>query len=264
MEVAQLNDDSKIQLDSLQNSLELQMQQEKQQQLHLSQQNQLQLWLLISLTLLALAVFLLLLLLSKQKKSRLGALVQLPQWRSFTELLQHHHQAKIHGHLVVILLEQTQLLLSKGIQQVASDLETFRSALDQALFWVEQDQEYWLYCTSEQQAAELQHQLLQLLPADYQAHSAVLPLHALLSRRICEKDLDALRELVWYSLFLAKQQGIQGALQFNYQCNQNRPCSWQADNLRQDLFNAISLGILKVQVNGVSLSDRLQQQLAQI
>jgi tetratricopeptide (TPR) repeat protein len=264
LEVAQLNDDSKIQLDSLQNSLELQMQQEKQQQLHLSQKNQLQLWLLISLTLLALAVFLLLLLLSKQKKSRLGALVQLSQWRSFTELLQHHHQAKIHGHLVVILLEQTQLLLSKGIQQVASDLETFRSTLDQALFWVEQDQEFWLYCTSEQQATELQQQLLQLLPADYQAHSAVLPLHALLSRRICEKDLDALRELVWYSLFLAKQQGIEGALQFNYQCNQNRPCSWQADNLRQDLFNAISLGILDIQVNGISLSEQLQQQLAQI
>ncbi|CAI3804591.1 tetratricopeptide repeat protein [Rheinheimera sp. MM224] len=69
LEVAQLNDTSKIQLDSLQTSLELQLQQEKQQQQHLDQQNQLKQWLLITLTLLALAVFMLLLLLSKQKKT---------------------------------------------------------------------------------------------------------------------------------------------------------------------------------------------------
>lgn len=264
LEVAQLNDSSKIQLDSLQTSLELQLQQEKQQELHIGQQNQLKQWLLITLTLLALAVFMLLLLLSKQKKARYGTLVQVSQWRSFTELLLHHHQAKMQGQLVVIVLEQTPALLNKGIQHTKADLAQFRAGLDQSLFWLEQEQEFWLYCTSEQQAAELQHQLLLAIPADYVAHSAVLPLHALLSKRICEQDLDALRELVWYSLFLAQQQGFNGALAFNYQCQQNRPCSWQTDNLRQDLFNAISLGILKVQVNGVSLSDQLQQQLGQI
>ncbi len=264
LEVAQLNDTSKIQLDSLQSSLELQMQQEKQQQLHITQQNQLKQWLLISLTLLAASVFMLLLLLSKQKKVRSGPLMQVPQWRSFTELLLHHHRAKTQGQLLVIMPTLSQSMLSKGVQQVTSDFARFRTNLDQAVFWVEQDQEFWLYCASEQQALELQHQLLQDLPADYRAHSAVLPLHALLSTRICEQDLDALRELVWYSLFLAQQQGLHQPLELHYQCNQNRPCAWQADQLRQDLFNAISLGLLEVQANGVSLSAKLQQQLAQI
>lgn len=264
LEIAQLNDDSKIQLDSLQSSLELQIQQEKQEQLHLSEQSQLRQWLLISLALLAVAVLMLLLLLNKQKKGRSGTFTQVPQWRSFTELLLHHHKAKPQGQLLVVVLEQTPALLSKGVHQVMSELAAFRATLGQALFWVEQDQEFWLYCLSEQQATELQHQLLQAVPADYQAHCALLPLHALLSKRISEQDLDALRELVWYSLYLAKQQGIEGALEFNYQCNQSRPCAWQTENLRQDLFNAISLGILNVQVNGVSLSEQLKQQLAQI
>lgn len=240
------------------------MQQEKQQQLHITQQNQLKQWLLISLTLLAASVFMLLLLLSKQKKVRSGPLMQVPQWRSFTELLLHHHRAKTQGQLLVIMPTLSQSMLSKGVQQVTSDFAQFRTNLDQAVFWVEQDQEFWLYCASEQQALELQHQLLQDLPAGYQAHSAVLPLHALLSTRICEQDLDALRELVWYSLFLAQQQGLHQSLELRYQCNQNRPCAWQADQLRQDLFNAISLGLLEVQANGVSLSAKLQQQLAQI
>ncbi|WP_233078789.1 tetratricopeptide repeat protein [Rheinheimera soli] len=264
LEIAQLNDDSKLQLDSLQSSLELQMQQEKQQQVHQAQQQQLRQWLLISLALLAITFFGLLLVLNKQKKTSSGTLVQQPQWRSFTELMLHHHKAKTQGQLLVVIPAQTNALLSKGIQQVSSDFVQFRTLLDQALFWVEQDQEFWLYCASEQKAHELQHQLLQSLASDYQAHSAVLPLHSLLSERICEQDLDALRELVWYSLFLAQQQGLQGAIEFHYQCNQSRPCAWQAENLRQDLFNAISLGLLEVQANGISLTDKLQQQLAQI
>lgn len=264
LEVAQLNDDSKIQLDSLQSSLELQMQQEKQQQLHIARHKQLQQWLLISLALLAFALFGLLLSLSKQKKGRAGSIVQQMQWRSFTELMLHHHRTKTQGQLLVVIPAQTNALLSKGILQVTADFAQFRALLDQALFWVEQDQEFWLYCASEQEAHQLQHQLLQTLSSDYLAHSAVLPLHALLSTRICQQDLDALRELVWYSLFLAQQQGLQGALEIHYQCNQNRPCAWQPENLRQDLFNAISLGLLEVQANGISLSDKLQQQLAQI
>lgn len=264
LEIAQLNDDSKIQLDSLQSSLELQMQQEKQQQLHIARHKQLQQWLLISLALLAIALFSLLWSWSKQKKNRAGSTVQQPQWRSFTELLLHHHRVKTQGHLLVVIPAQATALMNRGIQQVNTDLVQFRAILDQALFWVEQEQEFWLYCASQQSAYEVQQQLLQSLPSDYQPYSAVLPLHDLLSQRICEQDLDALRELIWYSLFLAQQQGLQGALEFHYQCNQNRPCAWQTDNLRQDLFNAISLGLLEVQANGTSLSDKLQQQLAQI
>lgn len=264
LEVAELNDTSKIQLDNLQSSLELQLQQEKQQELHFSQQTQLKQWLWMSLMLLALTAFALLLLLSKQKKNRSGALIQLPQWRSFTELVLHHHKAKTQGHLLLVMPMQTHALLAKGLQQVRADLEALRASLDQALFWVEQDQEFWLYCTSEQHAAELQQQLIQSLPTDYQTHSAILPLHALLSDRSCQQDFDALRELVWYSLYLAEQQGLQGAIRLDYQCHQNRPCAWQTEQLRQDLFNAISLGLLEIQANGVSLSAKLQRQLAHI
>jgi tetratricopeptide (TPR) repeat protein len=264
LEVAELNDTSKVQLDNLQSSLALQMQQEKQQQLHITQQTQLKQWLLLSAALLAFAVFMLILLYGRQKKVQANALIQAPQWRGFTELLLHHHKAKTQGQLLVVLPTQDAVLLSKGVQQVATDLQRFRALLDKAVFWVEQDQEFWLYCSSEQQAGELQQQLLQVVPVAYKTHSAIFPLHALLSKRINEQDLDALRELLWYGLFLAQQQGLQGNLAFSYQCQQSRPCSWQADNLRQDLFNAISLGLLAVQVNGVSLSDKLQKQLAQI
>ncbi|RVT45699.1 tetratricopeptide repeat protein [Rheinheimera sediminis] len=264
LEIAQLNDDSKIQLDSLQSSLELQMQQEKQQQMSKEQQSQLQQWLFISLALLAITLLALLFFLSKQKKNRSNKLIQQPQWRSFTELLLHHHGLKTQGKLLVISPGQTTVMLKKGVQQVNSDLIQFRSLLDQALFWVEQDQEFWLYCESEQQSRDLQHQLLRSLPSDYQADCAAFPLHALLSEPMSEKDLDALRELYWYSLYLAQQQGLQGALQIHYYCHQNRPCSWQTDNLRQDLFNAMSLGLLEVHANDISLSDKLQQQLAQI
>lgn len=264
LEVATLNDNSKIQLDNLQSSLELQIQQEKQQELHLAKQQQLKQWLLISLVLLAVAIVILLLVLGKQKKQRSGTTQQLTQWRSFTELLLHHHKAKPLGHLLVLLPAQSPALLAKGIQQVTADFAQFRIVLEQAVFWVEQDQEFWLYCASEQQAVELQQLLLKSLPASYLVHSAVLPLHALLSKRIGQQDLDALRELFWYSLYLAQQQGMQGPLELNYKCQQDRPCAWQAENLRQDLFNAISLGLLHVEANGVSLSEKLQQQLAQI
>lgn len=264
LEVAQLSDTSKIQLDSLQSSLELQVQQDKLQQKRITEQKQLKLWLMISLVLLAVALFALLFLFSRQRKSRAGSLMQVAQWRSFTELLLHHHHGKSHGQLLVLMPAQKQAMLNKGPHQVTVDLMPFRALLDHALFWVEQDQEYWLYCASEQEAVDLQHQLLEKIPADYQSHSAVLPLHALLSRRICEQDLDALRELVWYSLYLAQQQGLGGALEFKFHCNQNRPCAWQKDNLRQDLFNAISLNLLNIRANGVSLSEKLQQELAQI
>lgn len=264
LEVAELNDTSKVQLDNLQSSLALQMQQEKQQQLHLAQQTQLKQWLLLSAALLVIAVFTLILLLGRQKKVRSNSLIQAPQWRGFTELLLHHHKAKTQGQLLAIVPALTYALQHKGVQQVTADLQSFRTLLDQAVFWVEQDQEFWLYCSSEQQALELQQQLLESLPPSYLAHSAIFPLHALLSKRMTEQDLDALRELFWYSLHLAQQQGLNGALTFSYQCQHSRPCSWQADNLRQDIFNAISLGLLAVQANGVSLSDKLQKQLAQI
>jgi hypothetical protein len=264
LEVAELNDTSKVQLDNLQSSLALQMQQEKQQQLHITQQTQLKQWLLLSAALLAFAVFMLILLYGRQKKVQANALIQAPQWRGFTELLLHHHKSKTSGQLLAIVPAQATILLNKGVQHVMTDLQEFRTLLDKAMFWVEQEQEFWLYCSSEQQALELQHKLLASLPPGYQTHSAIFPLHTLLSKRITEQDVDALRELLWYSLFLAQQQGLQGALTFSYQCKQNRPCSWQADNLRQDIFNAISLGLLAVQVNDVSLSDKLQKQLAQI
>ena len=264
LEVEQLNDTSKIQLDNLQSSLELQLQQEKQQQLHLTQQAKLKRWLLLSATCAVVLLLVLLFVLYRQKKNRPKALVQMPQWRGFTDLLLYHHKTKTQGHLLVIIPALTQVALKQGLQQVKADLATFRSVLEQSLFWVEQDQEFWLYCSSERQAVALQRQLLQNLPAHYQAHSALLGLHALLSEHIAEADIDALRELVWYSLHLAEQQGVQGAVQLSYQCHQQRPCAWQAEQLRKDLFNAISLGLMDVQANGVSLSAKLQQQLTEI
>lgn len=264
LEIAELNDTSKIQLDSLQSSLEFQMQQEKLQQENLQQQRQLKIWLVASLLLFSLTLIVLLVVLKTRKKSGSAQTSLVQQWRHFTQLLQHYHKAKHQGHLLVIYSDQTPAALAKGLRQVSADFTLFRQQLDKAIFWVEQDQEFWLYCASKQQASELQQLLLDSVAENYQLHSALLPLHELLSGRTNLSDFDALRELFWYSLHLAQQQGIPGALELDYHCRQNRPCSWSNENLRQDLFNAISLGLLEIKANGISLSDSLQRQLAQI
>lgn len=263
LEIAGLNDSSKVQLDSLKSSLELQIQQEELQKQNIAKQSQLKQWLLASLVMLLIAVTALIVLFNKQKKN-LTSTMQQPQWSSFTELLQHSHKARPAGHLLVFLLDLKAPLLRKGLQQVNTELAAFKAELDQALFWAEQDQEFWLYCETEQAAVKLQQKLQKLLPQAYTLHSALLPLHNLLSEQMHAKDPDALRELVWYSLYLAQQQGIEGKLQLNFHSNQARPCAWQAENLRQDLFNAISLGLLELTVNGVSLTEKLKQQLVQL
>jgi hypothetical protein len=61
-----------------------------------------------------------------------------------------------------------------------------------------------------------------------------------------EADLNGLRELVWYSW--QQQAAAAGQiLHFSLTATQPAPCSWQADNLRQDINNALTLGLLQLQ-----------------
>lgn len=71
-------------------------------------------------------------------------------------------------------------------------------------------------------------------------------LETLLGHDWQEADLYGLRELVWYSW---QQQVAAPAqiLHFQLTATQPAPCSWQADNLRQDINNALTLGLLRLQ-----------------
>lgn len=61
-----------------------------------------------------------------------------------------------------------------------------------------------------------------------------------------DNDVNGLRELVWYSW--QQQQAQPGQLlHFILTARQQVPCSWQADNLRQDISNALALGLLDLQ-----------------
>lgn len=75
-----------------------------------------------------------------------------------------------------------------------------------------------------------QGELSQLLPNDWQ-----------------DADINGLRELVWHDW---QQQPAEPASLLHYHCetSQQAPCSWQAFNLRQDISNAQSLGLLKLQI----------------
>ena len=68
-------------------------------------------------------------------------------------------------------------------------------------------------------------------------------LASLLGHHWQEADLDGLRELIWYSWQQKKAEPAQ-LLHFTVKATQTEPCSWQADNLRQDISNALTLGLL--------------------
>ena len=70
-------------------------------------------------------------------------------------------------------------------------------------------------------------------------------LTALLGHDWQEADINGLRELVWYS-WQQQQANAGELLHFELSASQQVPCSWQADNLRQDISNALALGLLQL------------------
>ena len=71
-------------------------------------------------------------------------------------------------------------------------------------------------------------------------------LTALLGQDWQEQDINGLRELVWYS-WQQQQANAGELLHFALSASQQVPCSWQAENLRQDISNALALGLLDLQ-----------------
>ncbi|MDZ7868685.1 MAG: hypothetical protein U5L02_05675 [Rheinheimera sp.] len=70
-------------------------------------------------------------------------------------------------------------------------------------------------------------------------------LTALLGNDWQDTDINGLRELVWYS-WQQQQANAGEILHFELSTSQQVPCSWQAENLRQDISNALALGLLNL------------------
>jgi hypothetical protein len=109
---------------------------------------------------------------------------------------------------------------------------------------------------------ELEHQLHELL----QQHRTTLPsqptlfsfsaqLQPLLGEFWQPADLAGLRELIWLSWQLAaQQQKAQPFYRVQLTCSQVNPCSWQTENVRADIHNALRLGLLSITCNDQRLT----------
>jgi hypothetical protein len=68
-------------------------------------------------------------------------------------------------------------------------------------------------------------------------------------------DLAGLRELIWLSWQLAsQQQKAQHLYRVKLQCSQPNPCSWQTENVRADINNALRLGLISLSCNDLPLA----------
>lgn len=117
-------------------------------------------------------------------------------------------------------------------------------------------------CPPEQLAA-LQQQLQaavtlirRQLPNQPKIYSFLTPLSPLLGKQWPVQELSGVRELVWLSWDLAARQQS-NAEQFRVEaaCLQTTPCSWQTEDVRADLMNALRLDLLQLRCNGETLDN---------
>lgn len=111
-------------------------------------------------------------------------------------------------------------------------------------------------CPPEQLAA-LQQQLQaavtlirRQLPTQPKIYSCVTALTPLLGKQWPVQELAGIRELVWLSWAQAtEQQNTADHYQVEVQCLQPNPCSWQTEDVRADLINALRLDLLRISCN---------------
>lgn len=93
------------------------------------------------------------------------------------------------------------------------------------------------------------------LPSQPTLFSFTTPLQPLLGEYWQPADLAGLRELVWLSWQLAgQQQKAQQLYRVQLSCTTVTPCSWQTENVRADINNALRLGLISLTCNDLPLA----------
>lgn len=107
----------------------------------------------------------------------------------------------------------------------------------------------------EQQLNYLLLQQRSQLPSQPTLFSFTTPLQPLLGDYWQPADLAGLRELIWLSWQLAgQQQKAQQLYRVQLFCTQPNPCSWQTENVRADINNALRLGLISLTCNNLPLA----------
>lgn len=181
--------------------------------------------------------------------------VWLKNWTEFARQLRKDQQRDPAVCLVAVQIQQIseyklkagEQSLRKIIQQVLAQIngpQLLDSTVHTDVLWlsVRQPDDSWL-----QQLQQTLQGAQQQLPEQPAMRIWQGRLDVLLGAEWQEADLNGLRELVWYSW--QQQAASPGQLlYFSVSTTQQAPCSWQAENLRQDINNALTLGLLQLQV----------------
>lgn len=230
---------------------------QQQQQMHSEQQNPWQAgtWALLATLLaswLGFGGFVL-----RRKRQRPAApigQVWLKNWAEFARQLRKDQQKDVSVCLFAVQIQQIseyklkagEQTLRKAIRRALEQLrgpQLLDSTVHTDVLWlsVRQPDDRWM-----QQLQQALQDIQAQLPEQPAMRIWQGQLDALCGNDWQEADLNGLRELVWYSW----QQQVASAgqlLHFSLTATQSAPCSWQADNLRQDINNALTLGLLQLQ-----------------
>lgn len=230
---------------------------QQQQQMHSQQQSQWQsgTWALLAILLaswLGFGGFLL----SRKRQTPAAPTGQvwLKNWAEFARQLRKDQQKDLSVCLVAVQIQQIseyklkagEQSLRKAIRRLLEQLrgpQLLDSTVHTDVLWlsVRQPDDAWL-----QQLRLALQGIQQQLPEQPAMRIWQGKLDTLLGNDWQEADLNGLRELVWYSW--QQQVASPGQLlHFSLTATQPAPCSWQADNLRQDINNALTLGLLQLQ-----------------
>ncbi len=269
LQTTQLKSQLKYTLDLLNNGLQLQQQQ--QQLTALQRQQRWYLWaifILCSSWLLSL-VWMFRRRLQSTPSEEQPDPSQLPQaasWTEFCRKLQREYDKAGPLQLQCIQLAHPQQfkflfgeqILRSAMQQLISSLPT-----EHLTGYVVHTDAIWLiwrcppegFAQIEQQLNYLLLQQQAQLPTKPTLFSFVAPLQPLLGEYWQPADLAGLRELVWLSWQLASQQQQRQQLyRVQLYCTQHNPCSWQTENVRSDINNALRLDLISLTCNDLPLA----------
>ncbi|RVU33480.1 hypothetical protein EOE67_16605 [Rheinheimera riviphila] len=264
-----LKNQQKYTLDLLNNSLQLQQQQQQLTGLQRQQR-----WYQLAILILSISWVASLFWLFRRKRqgrSRedLTEATHLPQAASWTEfcrkLQREYHKSQPLQLQCIQLAQPQQFKFLCGEQTLRRAMQQLISALPAehlASYAVHTDAVWLIWRCPPAGFAQIEQQLNYLLlqqqaqlPTKPTLYSFVAPLQPLLGDYWQPADLAGLRELVWLSWQLAaQQQKAQQLYRVQLYCSQRNPCSWQTENVRGDITNALRLGLISLTCNDLPLA----------
>ncbi|MDP4536104.1 tetratricopeptide repeat protein [Alkalimonas collagenimarina] len=101
-----------------------------------------------------------------------------------------------------------------------------------------------------------------LLKPQPQLQTLILPLQELLGNGWQKQHIQALREAVWLSWYLAEQINPSDEhIYLQLKVLEPQPCEWMTENIRQDILNALQLGSIELWQQDQSLNPQLRELL---